>query len=77
MAASRQQETAPARFDGRGLLLRVRPCCGLSTRDFAFPPTQVLADAVGGQLPFAPAFADGALGHAENCGYLAGGQQAV
>jgi hypothetical protein len=45
--------------------------------DFAFPPAQVLADAVGGQIPFTPALADSAFRHAENRGYLTRRQQEI
>lgn len=41
--------------------------------DFAFFPSQVLADPVGGQLPFPPFLADGALGDGQYRRYLAGG----
>ena len=41
--------------------------------DFAFFPSQVLADPIGGQLPFLPFLADSALGDGQYYRYLAGG----
>jgi hypothetical protein len=65
-----EKPTALAR-DGRGPSgvsgrVAVYPRVNLS-----FPPSQVLADPVGGQVPFAPSLADGTLGNPEERGYLA------
>src|SRR5450755_1054588 len=45
--------------------------------DFAFFPSQVLADTVGGQFPVPPFLPDGALGHRQNCCDLARGEHLV
>ncbi len=41
--------------------------------DFAFFPSQVLADPVGGQFPVPPFLADGALRNRQYCRYLTSG----
>jgi len=54
--------------------------CGVAVDpgvDFAFFPSQVLADPVGGQFPFSPFLADGALGNGQYRGYFAGGEHPV
>jgi hypothetical protein len=40
---------------------------------FAFFPSQVLADPVGGQFPFPPFLADGSLGNGKYRGYFPSG----
>src|ERR1019366_1120549 len=54
--------------------------CGVPVNpsiDFAFFPSQVLADTVGGQFPVPPFLPDGALGHRQNCCDLARGEHLV
>ena len=54
--------------------------CGVAVDpgvDFAFFPSQVLADPVGGQFPFPPFLADSTLGNGQYRGYFAGGQHPV
>lgn len=76
MRTCQRRHEAPPGVTGRGL-----PMSGGLAVDpgeqVAFFPAQVLADAVGGQAPGAPFVADGAFRHAQYCGYLSCGQQAV
>jgi len=67
------------RHDGTGVRF-VLFLCGVVVDpgvDFAFFPSQVLADPVGGQFPVPPFLADGALGNGQYRGYFAGGEHPV
>lgn len=45
--------------------------------DFAFFPSKVLADPVGGQFPVPPFLADGAFGDGQYCRYLSCGEHLI
>ena len=69
--------------DSKGLLpipsrspLLLAMLCGVTVYPgvhFAFFPSQVLADPVGGQFPFPPFLADGSLGNGKYRGYFPSG----
>ena len=73
-----EKTMTPAPASGRGSWSCVLGGLPVYPRvDVAFFPSQVSSDAVGGQLPFPPFVADGALRYCQDRGDVAGRQQPV